>query len=86
MLAAPGISPKCGMLWIRAFLPRNRKSKYRQFATKCMRDGERMTEYLDELIHLFRKARLGTFARFQNEEVKNRLLTNNVYPLRFWER
>ncbi len=34
-----------------------------------------MTEYLDELIHLFRKARSGTPIKFQNEEVKNHLLT-----------
>ncbi len=33
-----------------------------------------MTEYLDELIHLFRKARAGTPVSFQDEEVKNRLL------------
>ncbi len=33
-----------------------------------------MTEYLDELLRLFRKARPGNCARFQNEEVKNHLL------------
>ncbi len=33
-----------------------------------------MTEYLDELIHLFRKARPGTAVSFQDEEVKNWLL------------
>ncbi len=32
-----------------------------------------MTEYLDELIHLFRNARPGNFVRFQNEELRNRL-------------
>ncbi len=35
-----------------------------------------MTEYLDELICLFRKARPGTNISFQDEEVKNRLLAN----------
>ncbi len=44
-----------------AFLPiDHRESKYRQFATRWWRFGERMTEYLDELICLFRKARSGT--------------------------
>ncbi len=33
-----------------------------------------MTEYLDELIRLFRKARRGTDISFQDEEVKNGLL------------
>ncbi len=32
-----------------------------------------MTKYLDELIHLFRKAKP---VNLQNEEVKNRLLTS----------
>ncbi len=32
-----------------------------------------MTEYLDELIHLFRKARPGTIVQFQDEDVKTRL-------------
>ncbi len=44
-----------------AFLPiDHHKSKYRQFAMRRSRFGERMTEYLDELIHLYRKARPGT--------------------------
>ncbi len=33
-----------------------------------------MTEYLDKLISLFRKARPGTNISFQGEEVKNWLL------------
>ncbi len=33
-----------------------------------------MTEYMDELICLFRKARLGSPESFQDEEVKNKLL------------
>ncbi len=39
-----------------------------------MGHGERMTEYLDELICLFRKARPGAFVQFQEEEVKDRLI------------
>ncbi len=39
-----------------------------------MRQGEHMTEYLDELIHLFRKAIPGTFVQFQDEDVKTLLL------------
>ncbi len=58
-----------------AFLPINyRESKYRQFATRRWRFGERMTEYLDKLIHLFKKARPGTEISYQDEDVKNRLL------------
>ncbi len=39
-----------------AFVPINhRESRYRQFATRHMRHGEWMTEYLDKLIRLFRK-------------------------------
>ncbi len=34
-----------------------------------------MTEYMDELICLFRKARPGSPVSFQNEEVKNQLLS-----------
>ncbi len=60
-----------------AFLPIDQpESKYRQFSMRHWRFGERMTEYLDELICLFRKARPGTPVSFQNEEVKNRLLTS----------
>ncbi len=33
-----------------------------------------MTEYLDELICLFRKGRPGTIVQFQDEDVKTRLL------------
>ncbi len=33
-----------------------------------------MTEYLDELIHLFKKARPGTIVQFQDEDVKTCLL------------
>ncbi len=41
-----------------AFLPiDHRESRYRHFTTRCTRQGEIMTEYLDELICLFRKAR-----------------------------
>ncbi len=40
-----------------------------------------MTEHLDKLIHLFRKARLGTEIIFQDEEVKNRLLAGLPYVL-----
>ncbi len=55
-----------------AFLPINHHElKYRQFATKSMRQGEWMTEYLDELICRFRKARTDTFVWFLLEEVKN---------------
>ncbi len=65
-----------------AFLPIDHcESQYRQFFTRCMRQGERMTEYLDELICLFRKARPGAFIQFQNEEVKNHLI--NGLPSQF---
>ncbi len=50
------------------------ESKYRRFVTRYMIQSERMTEYLDEFIHLFRKARPGTIVQFQNENVKTRLL------------
>ncbi len=39
-----------------------------------MIQGERMTEYLDELIRLFRKTRPGTIVQYQDEDVKTRLL------------
>ncbi len=43
-----------------AFLPIDHgETKYRQFAMRRWRTGEHMTEYMDELIHLFRKARPG---------------------------
>ncbi len=58
-----------------AFLPINhRESKYRQFAMRRWRTGECMTEYMNELICLFRKARPGNPASFQDEELKNQLL------------
>ncbi len=57
-----------------AFLPiDHRESKYRQFSTRRWRFGERMTEYLDKLIHVFRKARPGIEISFQDEEVRNQL-------------
>ncbi len=60
----------------RPFLPIDHyESKYRQFSTRHMRNSEHMTEYLDELVRLFRKARPGTFVQFQNEEVKSCLLS-----------
>ncbi len=34
-----------------------------------------MTEYMDELVCLFRKARPGSPASFQDEEIKNQLLS-----------
>ncbi len=37
---------------------------------------ERMTEYLDAFIRLFRKARPGTIVQFQDEDVKTRLLNS----------
>ncbi len=58
-----------------AFLPiDHHELKYRQFTTRRRRFGERMTEYLDELIRLFRKARPGAEISYQEEEVKNHLL------------
>ncbi len=46
--------------------------------------AKRMTEYMDELICLFRKARPGSQANFQDEEVNNRLhsgLPSNVMEI-----
>ncbi len=40
-----------------------------------------MTEYLDELICLFRKARPGTFVQFQDEEVKNCLINGLPFEI-----
>ncbi len=58
-----------------AFLPiDHRESRYRQFATRCWRTGERMTEYMDKLICLFRKARPDSSIDIQDKEVKNHLL------------
>ncbi len=57
------------------FLPIDHsESKYRRFASRCMIQGEPMSKNLDELIHLFRKARPGTIVQFQDEDVKTRLL------------
>ncbi len=71
-------SLKCGM-WNaldHAFLPiDHRESKYRQFAMRQWRTGERMTEYMDKLICLFRKGSVGSPPSFQDEEVKNQLLS-----------
>ncbi len=58
-----------------AFLPiDHRESRYRQFATRRWRTGDHMTEYMDELICLFRKARPDSSIDIQDEEVKNHLL------------
>ncbi len=58
-----------------AFLPIDHsESKYRRFVARCMIQGERMTEYLDELIRLFSKARPGTIVQFQDKDVKRSLL------------
>ncbi len=46
-----------------------------------MKHGEWMTEYLDELICLFRKARHGAFVQFQDEEVKNSTISTRE-PMR----
>ncbi len=59
----------------RAFLPiDHRESRYRQLATRRWRTSEHMTEYMDELICLFRKARPDSSSDIQDEEVKNHLL------------
>ncbi len=56
----------------RAFLPiDHHELKYRQFAMRRWDTAERMTEYMDELICLFRKARTGSQASFQDEESVN---------------
>ncbi len=77
IMNAKGMSDLAGM-WDaldHAFLPiDHRETRYRQFAMKRWCAGERMTEYMDELIHLFRKARPGSSIDIQNEEVKNHLL------------
>ncbi len=38
-------------------------------------DGKRMTEYMDILICLFQKARQDSLTSFEDEEVKNQLLS-----------
>ncbi len=58
-----------------AFLPiDHHESRYRQFAMRCWCTGECMTEYMDKLIRLFRKARQDSSIDIQNKEVKNNLL------------
>ncbi len=52
-----------------AFLPiDHRESRYRQFVMRRWHTGEHMTEYMDELIHLFRKARPDNSIDIQEEE------------------
>ncbi len=59
-----------------AFMPIDyRESKYGQFAMRRWRTGERMTKYVYKLIHLFRKVRPGSPASFQDEEIKNQLIS-----------
>ncbi len=52
----------------------HRESKYRHFTMRRCRFVERMTEYMDKLSRLFRKARPRTPIRFQDKEIKNRPL------------
>ncbi len=60
-----------------AFLPiDHHESRYRQFATRRWRTGESMTEYMDELIYLFRKARPDSSIDIQDEKVKNHKLAS----------
>ncbi len=65
-------------MWVtrdHAFLPiDHHESRYRQFPTRRWRTGEHMTEYMDKLICLFRKARPDSSIDIQDEEVKNHLL------------
>ncbi len=59
-----------------AFLPiDDGESKYKEFATRRWHTGECMTEYMDDLIHLFSKERPGSPARFQDDEMKNQFLS-----------
>ncbi len=58
----------------RAFLPIDSVSRYRQFALRRWHADERTTEYMYELICLFRKARPESYIDIQDEEVKNHLL------------
>ncbi len=77
VMNAKGTSNFAGM-WDaldRAFLLiDHRGSRYRQFAMRGRHNGERMTEYMDELICLFRKARPDSSIDIQDEEVKSHLL------------
>ncbi len=75
MLKARPTSPKCGTLLIMlSCLLIIMNPNYRQCAMRRWRFSERMTEYLDELIRLFRKAGPGTPVSFKDEEVKNQIL------------
>ncbi len=64
IMNAKGTSKLAGM-WDaldHAFLPINhRETRYRQFATRHWHTGECMTEYMDELICLFRKCKTRQF-------------------------
>ncbi len=44
-----------------------------------------MTEYIDELIHLYQKARAGTLASFQDDEVRNQLLSDKARKCELFE-
>ncbi len=73
IINAKGTSNFAGM-WDtldRALLPiDHRKSKYSQFAMRHWHTSESMTEYMDKLICLFRKARPDSSIDIQYEEVK----------------
>ncbi len=45
-----------------------------EFFNTSISHTRRMTEYLDKLICLFRKARPGAFVKFQDKEVNHRLI------------
>ncbi len=76
MTAVHLTSPKCGMpSTVLSCLCDHHESKYWQFAMRRWRTGEHMTEYMDELICLFRKARPGSQASFPVREVKNQLFS-----------
>ncbi len=70
IMDAKGTSNLAG-LWDnidRAFLFINHhESRYRQFAMRRWLTCERMTEYMDEFIHLFRKARPDSSIDIQDE-------------------
>ncbi len=60
-----------------AFLPIDHcESKYRKLANRRWNTGQHITEYVDKLVHLFRKAKPGSQASFQDDEVKNQLLSS----------
>ncbi len=78
IMNAKGMSNFAGMWDVLdcTFLPiDHRESRYRQFATKRWCTGEPMTEYMDKLIRLFRKARPDSSIDIQDEEVKNHPLS-----------